>query len=104
MLRRQPHYPSQYLWFVLLSSLDVFFTWIVLYFGGGEANPFANHFLSLNPRYLIFYKFGLVIFVILICELLGDRHKRAGLNLVHAACLITCVPVLLAITQLAAHR
>ena len=42
----QPLYPNRYVWFVFLSAMDVFMTFIVLQIGGSEANGIANWILE----------------------------------------------------------
>ncbi len=93
-------YPERYVWFVLLSSLDVFFTWIVLSHGGHEANPIAATVMGLHPKALVYFKFVIVVIVILICEVVGRRSARTGEWLITAACIVTCIPVLVALLQM----
>jgi hypothetical protein len=94
-------YPNHYTWFVLVSALDVMLTWIVLYFGGREANVIA---LAMLRRFglpgLIVLKFGMVSFVVVLCEFIGRRNHRAGLRLIGISTAITCAPVLLAFFML----
>lgn len=98
--RRHASYPNLYLWLVLLSSLDIFLTWIILHLGGREANPIANHILSLHPKALIAYKFAIVVFLIVLSEVLATRSHRAGKLLLQAACGLTCLPIVFAMRLL----
>ena len=95
--RRDVLYPNTYLWLVFVSSMDIMMTWVVLHFGGYEANGLAalalqNHGL---PG-LVAFKFAFVTLVIVICETVGRRRRATGHKLAAAAVAITCFPVILA--------
>jgi hypothetical protein len=90
--------------FLLVSTLDVIFTWIVLSRGGQEVNPLAavilddwgeNGFLGLS-----LYKYALTLLVVIISENIGRRRYRTGQTLALFAVVITCIPVLASIAQL----
>lgn len=104
LLATQALYPNRYVWFVFLSAMDVFMTFIVLQFGGSEANGIANWILE---RYglsgMTLFKFALVTLVIGICEITGRLSDRAGRLLVTAGIIVTCVPVTLAFGLLFLH-
>lgn len=90
-------YPNTYLWLVFVSSMDIMMTWVVLHFGGYEANGLAamalqNHGL---PG-LVGFKFAFVMLVIVICEVVGRRKRETGFALARAAVGVTCLPVILA--------
>jgi hypothetical protein len=94
-------YPTQYVWFVFFSAMDVMMTWIVLWRGGREVNHWANVILQRwDLTGLVIFRFALVILIILICETIGRRHRTAGKNLATAAIAITCLPVALAFVLL----
>lgn len=96
-MRIQPLYPDRYVWFVFLSALDVMFTYLVLWFGGNEANRIANWVLHrFGFTGMIWFKFALVVFVILICEFVGRRNSRMGRLLINVSLVVTCFPVVLA--------
>ena len=94
-------YEHHYTWFVLVSALDVMFTWIVLHAGGREANALAAAVLR---RYglegMVLFKFALVFFVIVLCEIIGRRNLKAGRALATAAVGLTCVPLVVAVMLL----
>lgn len=95
-------YPDQYLWFTLLSALDVMLTWYVLQMGGREANPLAEVVLQIGGlNGLIVLKFGVLVLVVLICEFIGRRRWDLGRRLVHWAIAINCIPVAAALLQIA---
>ena len=96
-MRLEPLYPDRYTWFVFLSALDVMFTYLVLWFGGSEANKIANWVLNkFGFTGMIWFKFALVVVVILICEFVGRRKPSAGRLLIHLSLLVTCFPVVIA--------
>ncbi len=88
-------YQNSYVWLVLVSALDLILTMLVLFvWKGQEVNPVAaaviRHMGFLGA---IGLKFGIVILVILICELIGRRSDRDGRSLATGAILISAVPV-----------
>ncbi len=90
-------YPNLYAWFVFLSTMDVLMTFVVLWFGGSEANSLANWVLERwGFAGLTIFKFVLVTFVIVLCEVIGRRDAGAGRLLIRAGLVLTCVPVVLA--------
>lgn len=95
-------FPDAYLWFVLVSSLDLMLTWLVLHLGWVEANPVANHVLQLGgfPGLTVF-KFAAVVFVVCVCEFIGRRGQRPATarNLAFAAVAISAFPVLWTLPQ-----
>jgi uncharacterized membrane protein len=94
-------YPGQYLWFVLLSFMDVAMTAVILSVGGWEVNSLANHFLSrFDLMGLVMLKVCIITFFLTVCEMVGRRNKLAGRRLVLAAILITMVPILVGSVEL----
>ena len=101
----QPLYPNRYVWFVFLSAMDVFMTFIVLWFGGREANNVANWiYQRWGISGMTAFKFAVVVFVILLCEYIGRRNERAGRLLAEWAIALTCLPVVIAIALLLLHQ
>ncbi|MCK4340125.1 MAG: hypothetical protein KAY37_00185 [Phycisphaerae bacterium] len=87
-------YPQTYLWYVFLSSLDLMFTRIILHLDGREINTLANWIIeTYNIPGLIAYKFILVVFVVLVCEIVGRRNVRLGRKLGRWAIALSVVPV-----------
>ena len=102
-LRRQPHvtFPNAYVWFVLMSALDVMVTWCVLSAGGVE----LNHLADVVIRYwgmhgLVLYKFCLVAFVVIMCENIARRRLHTGRALAIGAVGLTCLPVFFGLGQM----
>lgn len=100
-LLRVARYPQAYVWFIFVSAMDLMMTWVVLYFGGREVNVLADYILDrwALPG-MVVYKFALVVFVIFICEIVGQYRPRLGRRLSIFAVVITLVPVIIAFTHL----
>lgn len=91
-------YPNLYAWLVIASSLDVLLTSLILHLGGGEANPFAAKVIHrFDIPGMTIYKFILVSFFIVVCEVVGGLAPRAGRRMAVASIVITCVPVTVAL-------
>jgi hypothetical protein len=89
--------PGIYPWFVLVSALDVLLTWVILHLGGMEANAVAAWVIrNYDLPGLVVFKFGLVVLVVLICEVLARRNPVAARRLGWSAVGLTCVPLLVA--------
>lgn len=90
----EARYPNVYVWFVLMSAMDIFLTYIVLWLGGSEVNQIANKVLqTFGFTGMIVFKFVLVILVIGICEIIGRHNDATGRRLAEWAVAITCIPV-----------
>jgi hypothetical protein len=97
-------FPNGYVWFVLISTLDIVLTFLVLHLGGREANHVANVILQrYGLRGLIAFKFALVTLVIVICEWVGRRREESARLLLSAGFIITCMPVAIAMVLIAFH-
>jgi hypothetical protein len=94
---RTVRYPAAYTWIVLLASLDLMLTWVILHQGGQELNRLAD---SVIDRYglwgLSAFKFGMISFVICLCEFIGRQRPGSGRFLAVVAILLNCVPVTMA--------
>ena len=90
-------YPTEYTWLVLVASLDLMLTWVVLHSGGQELNLVADAVIDAYGLWgLSAFKFGMVLFVICLCEIVGRRRDAAGRFLAMTAVGLNCVPVVLA--------
>jgi hypothetical protein len=97
-------YPNEYVWFVFVSALDLMLTWIVLHFGGRETNGLANTILqNFGLVGFVIFKFGLVVLVICICEVVGRHNDRVARGIATFAVGVTCLPVLLSVVLLLTH-
>jgi len=97
-------YQRAYLWLLLLSAIDVMFTWHILRRGGDELNPIAK--LVIEHWELpgaIAFKFAMVMFVIVSCEIVGRKRDRMGRTLIGAAIGIASVPVAWSLVLLSMH-
>ncbi|MCP4251238.1 MAG: hypothetical protein GY778_29730 [bacterium] len=98
-------YPVRYGLFVILAGLAAAFTRAILRAGGTEVNPVADGvFAHRGLPGMLLFKFGLVLLIIALCELIGRRRDRVGRRLAAACVMVTAIPVLAATAQLAAAR
>jgi len=75
-------YPLLYLWFVLVSSLDIVLTWVVLQLGGWEVNPVAAAIIKhWGLPGAIGFKFSLMLIVIVLCEVIGRKRDSTARRL-----------------------
>jgi hypothetical protein len=89
-------FPNAYAWLVLVSALDLMLTWVILHFGGREANAVAAAVIArFGLVGLVAFKFAVVVLVIVLCEWAGRRKPRAGLRLARFSIVVTCVPIVL---------
>lgn len=94
-------YPNLYTWFVFVSALDAMFTYIVLHFGGAEANRLAAGVLEQwGFRGMVVYKFALITLVIVLCEVIGRKDDAWGRFLGFFGIALTCVPLVVALSIL----
>jgi hypothetical protein len=105
-------YPNEYVWLLFVSGLDLMLTWLILEGLDGEeanpvaqfiieswrgepANPFDNSVLGLFGLYgLIVFKFCLILFVMLVCEMLGRRNDAGGRRLVRFGVGLSAIPMI----------
>jgi hypothetical protein len=101
LLRQPTLYPALYICFVLLSALDLLFTWRILAANGREENALANWIINRHglPG-LVTYKFGLVVGVVFICEIVGRRRAQTGAKLARWAVVMTAFPVVVGAVHL----
>ncbi len=101
----QMRYPGLYILFVLLAALDLAFTWTILRIGGTEINPVAEGVVEHGglPGIVIF-KTALVLLIIVMCEVIGQRRRHVGRRLASVCVAVTAVPVMSACAQLTAGQ
>jgi hypothetical protein len=87
-------YPNLYTWFVLVSSLDIMLTWVVLEHAGGyEVNPVAASVIEhWGLPGAIAFKFSLMLFVIIICEVIGRQRDVTARRLAMWSVCISAFP------------
>jgi hypothetical protein len=104
--RRHVLYPNQYVWYVLVSSLDLIMTNTVMHhLGAREVNTIADTAIRWFGFWgLIGLKFATVMVVVGVCEYVGVRRPRLGRKIAEWAVAISAVPVVVAIVQVVWHR
>jgi hypothetical protein len=99
--RRRVLYPDLYVWLILVSSLDILTTWMVLYFEGAEVNLLANFFIERYGRGgIVAFKFTLVCFIIICCEVIGRQRPTWGRHIAAWAIALPAAAVALGFVQL----
>ena len=70
-------HPFAYLALILVSMLDVLFTCVIVSRGGRELNPLADGVIAHGGLHaLLYYKFTLLLLLVLLCEFLHGRRPR----------------------------
>mgnify|MGYP004247599739 CR=1 FL=1 len=98
-------YRLAYVFFVLLSLLDLGLTCYIL---GGELgrelNPIADLIVRRYELFgLIVFKLAMIVLIILLCESIGSRRDDLGRFISRLSVVITSVPVVLSSYQLVAY-
>jgi hypothetical protein len=97
-------YPNAYVWFVFVSALDIMLTWKILDKGGEEVNPVAREVIELwGLEGAILFKFAIVVWVVIACELSGRRKPATGRRLAWAAVVVSAAPVVYSLGLLLDH-
>lgn len=101
----QMRYQDAYVWFLFLAAGDVMLTWFILERrGGSEVNPVADLVIrSWGLWGAIGFKFSLVLFVIVVCEIISRRNAKRADFLVGTAIVVSAMPVLYSLGLLAWH-
>ena len=113
-LRRDPlgfarspemHFQNHYTWFVFVSSLDIMLTWKILDRGGLEVNPVAKIVIDAWGMHgAIAFKFALMLWVIVACEVLARMKRSAGKFLAICAVVVSASPVAWSLFLLLYHE
>lgn len=99
------HFQNAYVWLVFVSSLDIMLTWKILDRGGLEVNPVAKLVIDAWGMHgAIAFKFALMLWVIVVCEILARLRLRAGRFLAYTAVAISASPVAWSLFLLAWHE
>lgn len=98
-------YQDAYVWFLFLAAGDVMLTWFILERRGGtEVNPIADVVIkSWGLWGAIGFKFSLVLFVIIVCEVIGRRKPSRADFLIGTAIAVSALPVTYSLALLAWH-
>lgn len=100
-----PHllFQNLYIAFVTLSLIDVALTWGILCMSpdGRELNPLADAMiLKYDLAGLIFYKYALTVWNVMMIETVGRRRFRTGYRLAQVAVAIAAFPIVFAVWQM----
>jgi hypothetical protein len=88
-------FETAYTWLVIVSVLDIVFTWLILRQGGAEANALAARIIqSYGLQGMVLFKSVMIVFVISLCEFTGHRRLASGRLLAWSAALISTLPVI----------
>ncbi len=99
------HYQNTYVWLIFVSSLDIMLTWKILERGGVEVNPVAALVIDhWGMQGAIAFKFALMLWVIVICEVLARKRETAGRFLSVLAVVVSASPVAWSLFLLIAHE
>ncbi len=97
-------YQDGYVWFLLFASLDIILTWYILRKGGTEVNPLAKLVIERwDLAGAIAFKFSIVLFVVVTCEIVGRHKDHVGRRLTGVAIAMSAFPVVWSLTLLALH-
>ena len=93
--------------FVVVSSMDLFMTYILLSRSNGqfiEANPVARFFISgWGPKGLVYFKFAMVAFVCVLAQIIARAKPRAARWLLRGATCLVAIVVIYSLTLLLHH-
>jgi len=97
-------FPNAYAWLMLFSAMDIMLTWVILSRGGREVNGLANWVIqSFGLNGMIIYKFALVLFFVVLCEMVGKLRHSSGMMLSRAGVAIGVFPVVWSLGLLFRH-
>lgn len=86
-------YQEQYVWLIFVSSLDIMLTWQILRSGGEEVNPVAKLVIDMwGLGGAVAFKFALMLFVIVSCEVVGRVRDKVARRLIYFAIAISAFP------------
>lgn len=99
-------FPNAYTWLLLFSAMDIMLTWVILsHPSGREVNALANMVIQrFGLEGAIVYKFGLVLFFIVLCEFVGRLRLNSGRGLSRVGIAIAAFPVVWSLWLLLNHR
>lgn len=98
------HFQNAYAWLVLVSSLDIMLTAKILQRGGIEVNPVAALVIDMwGMQGAIAFKFALMTWVVIVCEVLARLRHRAAIVLAVGAVAMSAAPVVWSLFLLSVH-
>lgn len=95
-------FENAYVWTVFLSAMDVILTWLIIFwFGGEEINGIAEGVIEhWGMAGAAVFKFCLILFAIVLCEIVGRARRASGQFLAYAMIIISAFPVVWSLTLL----
>lgn len=91
---REVLYPDLYIWFVLLSSMDIMLTWKILEYQGLEVNPIAALVIDYwGLPGAVGFKYALMVLIIVMCEVIGRERPVVGRRVITAGITLTAIVV-----------
>ncbi len=94
MTRRVVLFPNLYLWLVFVASIDIVLTRLILFFSGSEINPVAATVIAaFGVPGMSIFKYTVVAFVIVVCEIVGRIRWKQARALAVFAVAISAFPV-----------
>ncbi len=97
-------FQQMYLWTILLAAMDVVLTWVLLSRNAEEVNPVAR--LVINEWGMAggsAFKFALVLFAIVVCDVAGRRRRATGWRLAILCVLLNALPVSWSLALMTVH-
>jgi hypothetical protein len=99
------HFQNAYVWIIFVSSLDIMLTWKILDRGGIEVNPLAALVIDeWGMQGAVAFKFALMMWVIVVCEILARLRRSAGCFLAVTAIVVSASPVAWSLVLLTLHE
>ena len=90
--------------FILVNVLDIFMTYILIRFGGIEANPIARFFLNRwGFAGMIFFKLGMVAFITVLSQVIARRNLQTARRLLQFGTLIVAIVVVYGLILFVRH-
>jgi len=99
-------FENAYVWTVFFSAMDVVLTWIIIFwFQGQEINGIAAGVIEQwGMAGATVFKFCLILFAIIICEIVGRARHASGVFLSRVMITIAAFPVVWSLSLLALHQ
>lgn len=100
------HAERELLWFVLVSALDIFATYILLRQGDqfSESNPIARYFLDRwGIKGLIYFKMGMVAFICTVAHVISLKRPEWAQRVLQLATVVVAAVVVYSVMLLLRH-
>jgi hypothetical protein len=99
------HAQRELLWFVLVSALDIFATYILLRDGNfTESNPVAQYFFNRwGMKGMIYFKMGMVAFICIVAHVVSLQRPEWATRILQFATIVVAFVVIYSIVLLVRH-